>query len=71
MEYFLYFLPFIFAAVYLFIFREKLSMWFYVSLIGGSIFLIFVIKNIMVSCNETDTEYYGGLLTVNTYSNKI
>ena len=67
MEYFLYFLPFIFAAVYLFIFREKLNIWFYVSLIGTSIFFTFVIKNIMVSCNETDTEYYGGYISKITH----
>ena len=67
MEYILYSLPFVFAAVYLLIFRGTLSIWFYVSLIGTSIFFTFVVKNVMASFNETDTEYYGGYITKITH----
>ena len=63
MEIVLFIIPFIVAVFLLLFFRKETMWWEYLVLIGPSILLMIIIKLIMVSYNQSDTEYLGDYIT--------
>ena len=63
MEIVLFILPFIVALFLLLFFRKETMIWEYVLLIVPSLLLLLVIRLIMISVNQTDTEYLGDYIT--------
>lgn len=56
-------LPFIVAVFLLLFFRKQTMWWEYLVLIVPSLLLFLLTRTIMVSVNETDTEYLGAYIT--------
>ena len=63
MEIVLFIIPFVVAVFLLLFFRKETMWWEYLLLIGPSILLMLIIKLIMVSYNQSDTEYLGDYIT--------
>ena len=63
MEYLAIFIPILAAIVLLIFFREKVTPWEYLAILGPSVVLIVCLHFVFVSSNTSDTEYVGMHIT--------
>ena len=63
MDFLIYIIPFLVSVFLLFFFRKKVVWWEYIVMIAVPIVVSLIVRLIMVSYNNTDTEYLGDYIT--------
>lgn len=63
MDFLIYIIPFLVSVFLLFFFRKKVVWWEYIVMIAVPIVVSLIVRVIMVSYNNTDTEYLGDYIT--------
>ena len=63
MDFLIYIIPFFVSVFLLFFFRKKVVWWEYIIMIVVPIVVSLIVRLIMVSYNNTDTEYLGDYIT--------
>ena len=63
MDFLIYIIPFFVSVFLLFFFRKKVVWWEYIVMIAVPIVVSLIVRLIMVSYNNTDTEYLGDYIT--------